>query len=80
MEDKKAGNFVRIDSLNYPEGCPLKVWMKGINFPVFLHRQISTNKDGSTCALQARKILRPEMVATVKLRSAAVYQVLRGVR
>ena len=50
------------------------------NFPVFLHRQIFTNKDGSTCALQARKILRPEMVATVKLRSAAVYQVLRGVR
>ena len=48
MEDKKAGNFVRIDSLNYPEGCPLKVWMKGINFPVFLHRQIFTNKDGST--------------------------------
>ena len=48
MEDKKAGNCVRIDSLNYPEGYPLKVWMKGMNFPVLLHRQIFTNKDGST--------------------------------
>ncbi len=30
--------------------------------------------------LEARTILRPEMVATVKLWSAAVYQVLRGGR
>ena len=48
MEDKKAGSFVRIDSLNYPEGCLLKVWMREINFPVFLHRQIFINKNGST--------------------------------
>ncbi len=39
-----------------------------------------SREDGNPCALQARKILRPEMVVTVKLRSAAVYRVLRGVR
>ncbi|WP_422475236.1 IS66 family insertion sequence element accessory protein TnpA [Endozoicomonas sp. ALB032] len=32
------------------------------------------------CALQARKILWPEMVIAVKLWSAAVYRVLRGRR
>jgi len=48
MEDKKAGRFNRIDSLDWQESKPIKGWIKGLNFPVLLHRQIFTNKDGST--------------------------------
>lgn len=47
MENKKAGFFVRVDSLNYLERYPLSVWIKGINFPVILHHQVFTHKDGS---------------------------------
>jgi len=48
MEDKKAGRFNRIDSLDWQENKPIKGWIKGLDFPVLLHRQIFTNKDGST--------------------------------
>ena len=40
--------FNRIDSLDWKEGKPIKRWIKGLDFPVLLHRQIFTNKDGST--------------------------------
>lgn len=46
-EDKKAGCFNRIDSLDWQEKKPIKGWVKGLDFPVLLHRQIFTNKDGS---------------------------------
>ena len=38
---------MRIDSLNYPDKYSLKVWIKEINFPVQLHRQVFKNKDSS---------------------------------
>ena len=47
MEDKKQGNFVRIDKLDWSEK-PKQGWIKGLDFPVLLHRQIFTNKDEST--------------------------------
>jgi len=47
-EDKKAGCFNRSDSLDWSEKKPLKGWIRGLEFPVLLHRQIFTNKDGST--------------------------------
>lgn len=47
LEDKKQGKFVRIDKLEWSEG-PVKGWVKGLDFPVLLHRQIFTNKDAST--------------------------------
>jgi len=47
-EDKKQGRFTRIDSLKWLEHRPVKGWIKGLNFPVSLHRQVFTNKDGST--------------------------------
>ncbi|MDQ7017402.1 MAG: transposase [Gammaproteobacteria bacterium] len=47
LEDKKQGRFVRIDSLLRSEK-PIQGWVKGLEFPVLLHRQVFTNKDGST--------------------------------
>jgi hypothetical protein len=47
LEDKKAGCFNRIDSLDWSEGKPIKGWIRGLDFPVLLHRQVFTNKDGS---------------------------------
>lgn len=45
-EDYIAGNFVRVDSLNLEEG--IIVWLKGVDFPIRLIRQVFTNKDEST--------------------------------
>jgi len=46
-EDKKQGKFTRIDELEW-SGKPVQGWLKGLDFPVLLHRQIFTNKDEST--------------------------------
>jgi len=46
-KDKKQGKFVRIDALKCSEE-PVKGWVKGLEFPVLLHRQVFTNKDDST--------------------------------
>ena len=48
IEDKKAGCFNRIDSLDWSEEKPIKGWIRGLDFPVLLHRQVFTNKDGSS--------------------------------
>lgn len=45
--DKKQGRYVRIDTLTWTEQ-PVQGWIKGLEFPVLLHRQVFTNKDGST--------------------------------
>jgi len=50
LDDKKQGRFVRIDSLSW-SGKPVQGWVKGLEFPVILHRQIFTNKDDSTGTL-----------------------------
>jgi IS4 transposase len=47
-EDKKQGSFTRIDSLNWSEHKLVRGWLKGLDFPVLIHRQVFTNKDGST--------------------------------
>ncbi len=48
LEDKKQGRFTRIDQLAWPEQNPIKAWLKGLDFPVLLSRQVFANKDGST--------------------------------
>lgn len=47
-EEKQQGRFTRIDALSWSEQKPVKGWLKGLDFPVLLHRQVFTNKDGST--------------------------------
>ena len=46
-DDKKHNRYVRIDSLDWSEK-PVQGWVKGMAFPVLFHRQVFTNKDGST--------------------------------
>jgi len=47
LEDKKKKNFVRIDKMEW-SGKPVQGWVKGLDFPILLHRQVFTNKDAST--------------------------------
>ena len=47
-QDKRQGNFARIDALNLTEDTPVQAWIKGLDFPVLLLRQVFTNKDEST--------------------------------
>jgi Transposase DDE domain len=46
--ERKAGNWTRIDELKIPNNKPVQVWLKDLEFPVLLTKQIFTNKDNST--------------------------------
>lgn len=50
QEDKAQGRYTRIDSIGWSE-APIQGWVKGLDFPALFHRQIFTNKDGSTGTL-----------------------------
>ena len=45
-EDKLQGRFQRIDSLDWSD-TSICGWVKGMDIPVILHRQVFKNKDGS---------------------------------
>jgi hypothetical protein len=47
-EDRDAGNWTRIDELKIPNNKPVVVWLKDLEFPVLLSKQLFTNKDDST--------------------------------
>ena len=48
MEDKLAGKFHKVKELGAQKGEATTVWVKGLDFPVLLAKQVFTNKDGST--------------------------------
>ena len=48
MEDKKKGRFVKISSLRLRKNTAKTVYLKGLDFPVSLLKQVFTNKDGSS--------------------------------
>jgi len=50
LADKQQGRYVRIDELEWSEKL-VRGWVKGLEFPVLLHRQVFTNKDDSTGTL-----------------------------
>lgn len=50
-EDKLAGKFMHLSDVNLEHCECLEVWLKGMDFPVKLTRQIFTNKDRSTAEL-----------------------------
>jgi len=47
LEDKQQGNFVSIASLPLEVNTTLTVYLKGVDFPLRLLKQVFTNKDGS---------------------------------
>lgn len=46
-ELRNQGHFTKIDRLEIPENTPTKVWLKDLEIPVLLIKQVFTNKDGS---------------------------------
>ena len=46
--DKFKGKFKSIDSLKLEENTTIECYLKGLDFPVLLTKQVFTNKDGST--------------------------------
>lgn len=49
-EDRQQGRWRRIDELSIPEDASVQVWLKDLEIPVILVKQIFTNKDDSTGA------------------------------
>lgn len=46
--DKRQGQYTKADGLGLQKGQCRMVWLKGLDFPVQLAKQVFTNKDGST--------------------------------
>ncbi len=46
-EDKLQGKLKRVDELSIQKNQALPVWIKGLDFPVLLTKQVFKNKDGS---------------------------------
>lgn len=47
QSDKHDGHFIALSDLDYSSQEPVRVWVKGLHFPVLAHKQIFINKDGS---------------------------------
>ncbi len=48
MEDKRQGKFIKVSELDLQKNQAIAVWIKGMDFPVRLTKQIFQNKDGSS--------------------------------
>jgi len=48
QNERNAGHWTRIDALDIPDNTPVKVWLKDLEFPLLLTKQVFTNKDQST--------------------------------
>lgn len=49
--EKRQGQFEKIEELDLQANQTHEVWLKGLDFPVLLVKQVFTNKDGSTGVL-----------------------------
>lgn len=47
-KDRNIGHWTRIDELVISNNSPVKVWLKDLENPVFMTKQVFTNKDDST--------------------------------
>lgn len=45
---KRAGQWVRIDSLTLEANTPLEIYLESVDFPLLLVKQVFANEDGST--------------------------------
>lgn len=46
-ENRNKGSWTNIDGLEIANNAPLKVWLKDLDFPVLMTKQVFTNKDSS---------------------------------
>lgn len=51
LEDKQAGQYVRMDTLMFETNTPKQVYLEDVPFPLLLVQQVFTNEDGSTGVL-----------------------------
>jgi len=47
-QERNAGHWTRIDQIDIPDNTPVKVWLKDLEFPLLLTKQVFTNKNQST--------------------------------
>ena len=47
VKERNAGAFERVDQAGIPEGEPVRVWIKDLEFSVALFKQVFRNKDGT---------------------------------
>jgi IS4 transposase len=47
VADRNRGAFERVDQAAIPEGEPVRVWIKDLEFSVSLFKQVFKNKDGT---------------------------------
>ena len=47
-DSRNKGSWTNINELNIPDNVPVKVWLKDLEFPVSVTKQVFTNKDFST--------------------------------
>jgi hypothetical protein len=50
-DDKMKGHFQQVSSLTLKDGQSIKVWLKGLGFPITLIKKIFINEDNSTGVL-----------------------------
>lgn len=74
-EDKLNGKYKRVDELNVQKDHAIPVWLKGLEFPIRLTKQIFQNKDGSNGELY---IVTNDLVLTAEA-SCTIYQTRWGV-
>lgn len=74
-EEKLAGKYKRVDELNVQKDQAIPVWLKGLDFPVRLIKQVFINKDGSRGELY---VVTNDLELTVEAISA-IYQTRWGV-
>ena len=48
QEDRSAGRWININELNLKSEMPVKVYLKDLEIPVLLYKQVFTNKDNIT--------------------------------
>jgi len=48
LGDKQAGKFHQVQALDLQEAQAITVWLRGVDFPMLLAKQVFKNKDGST--------------------------------
>lgn len=48
LEDKKQGQYVRVDTLDIEPDTVLTIYLEHVDFPLHLVKQVFTNADGST--------------------------------
>lgn len=46
-KDKRASQFTQVKSLDLKDGQSIKVWLRGVKFPVTLIKKVFTNENGS---------------------------------